>query len=125
MDELNEYVEGPPEISQSLNPEKNIAISAAKSLFSRIEPVIARDKDNMCGVVVWCLTSSTNNNVQYHMDYAELFRYETNQIHPPLYGGIVQLSPFESGEMEGGDFMLNTDGINHYRKFGYKGTYIF
>ena len=44
-------------------------------------------------------------------------------IHPPIYGGTCHLSPFQSGDMSGGDFMVNLGGIEHYKKFGYKGMY--
>jgi hypothetical protein len=47
------------------------------------------------------------------------YRYETNIIHPPLYAGTAHLSPPEV-MMRGGHFMVNTNGIDHYRKFGYK-----
>ena len=54
------------------------------------------------------------------IDYAELFRYETGVIHPPVLAGTCHLSPVAEGEMQGGDFMVNGQGIEHYRKFGYK-----
>jgi hypothetical protein len=61
--------------------------------------------------------------VQYHIDYAELYRYETNVIYPPLYAGTCQVSPVHGDEdMVGGDFQANVRGIEHYRQFGYKGT---
>lgn len=37
-----------------------------------------------------------------------------------MLAGTCHLSPIEDNEMEGGEFMVNTEGINHYRKFGYK-----
>jgi hypothetical protein len=58
---------------------------------------------------------------QYHIDYAELYRYETNVIHPPLYAGTCHVSPIGPGDMEGGDFCAHVGGLDHYRKFGYKG----
>lgn len=38
-----------------------------------------------------------------------------------MYAGTMQISPFECGEMVGGDFCVNTDGLEHYKRFGYKG----
>ena len=85
------------------------------------------------GTVVWCLCSTKHSSVEYHIDYAELYRYETNVIHPPLYAGTAHVSPLntstvyddftgqEKGAMKGGSFCVNTDGLNHYQKFGYKG----
>jgi len=77
------------------------------------------------GTAVWCLCSDETDSVQYHIDYAELYRYETNIIYPPLYAGTCQVSPINGPEdMEGGDFQANVTGVEHYRRFGYKGTEI-
>ena len=96
---------------------------------------------------MWCLTSGVNSNVVYHIDYAELYRYvlvvthcihvlchhhlcamysyETNIIHPPLVGGVYHLSPFLTSEdMRGGQFLMNVEGLEHYKKFGYKGRFL-
>ena len=71
---------------------------------------------------VWCLSSGVTNEVEYHIDYAELYRYETHIIQPPLFAGTCHLSPFTSNnDMIGGDFMANIRGLDHYLKFGYKG----
>ncbi len=83
---------------------------------------------------MWCLASGLTNQVEYHIDYAELYRftlpglpchifcrYETNIIHPPLYAGTCQVSPLAAGEMIGGDFYANSRGLDHYKEFGYKG----
>lgn len=76
----------------------------------------------MLGTAVWCLCSDETDSVQYHIDYAELYRYETNVIYPPMYAGTCQLSPVHSEEdMIGGDFQANIGGVEHYRRFGYKG----
>ena len=63
--------------------------------------------------------------VEYHIDYAELYRYETNIIHPPLYAGTVQVSPLGTQSitqanktMEGGSFLVNTAGLEHYKRLG-------
>ncbi len=97
-----------------------MALEAVRRLvFERGAGVIGSDRDRIHGTVVWCLSSGLENEVQYHIDYAELFRYETNVIHPPLYAGTCQVSPFAEkladgrvglGKMEGGDFMANTSG---------------
>ena len=74
------------------------------------------------GTAVWCLCSDETDSVQYHIDYAELYRYETNVIYPPLYAGTCQVAPLSGDEdMVGGDFQANVQGIEHYRHFGYKG----
>jgi hypothetical protein len=79
------------------------------------------------GTVVWSLCSSLSSSVEYHIDYAELYRYETNIIHPPLYAGTVHVSPLgmtpqtPENSMGGGAFCVNTFGLDHYKDFGYKG----
>lgn len=85
------------------------------------------DSPRIHGTVVWSLCSSVSSKVEYHIDYAELYRYETNIIHPPLYAGTVQVSPLGTSPvssenfMKGGAFLVNTSGLDHYKKFGYKG----
>jgi hypothetical protein len=67
------------------------------------------------------LASGLTNEVEYHIDYAELYRYETNIIQPPLFAGTFHVSPFHNSEdIVGGDFMVNIKGLEHYKKFGYK-----
>ena len=58
--------------------------------------------------------------VPYHIDYAELYRYETNVIYPPIYAGTIQVTPVQDGEMRGGHFAANVRGLDHYKEFGYK-----
>jgi hypothetical protein len=66
--------------------------------------------------------SGEEDSVQYHVDYAELYRYETGIIHTPALAGTIHLSPIAEGGMEGGEFMCNSEGVEHYRRFGYKGN---
>ena len=98
------------------------------------------------GVAVWALSSKPGNSVSYHIDYAELLRYEYNVTVPPLYAGTIQCSPLihanaattttaiESndcirdkeveetyGIMRGGEFCVNLGGLDHYVEHGYKG----
>ena len=73
---------------------------------------------DMLGVGVWWLASEVGSRgVAYHMDYAELVRYEHNLIVPPLFGAVLHCS---DADLDGGDFIINTQGLEHYRKFGYK-----
>ena len=102
------------------SPSRAMALEAVRRLvFERGADVIGTDRERIHGTVVWCLSSDQENEVQYHIDYAELFRYETNVIHPPLYAGTCHVSPFAAtladgrpglGRMEGGDFMANSSG---------------
>jgi hypothetical protein len=93
------------------------------------------------GVAVWALSSKSGNSVSYHIDYAELLRYEYNVTVPPLWAGTIQCSPLihanatiESNDcncgkevketyeiMRGGEFGVNLGGLDHYAKHGYKG----
>ena len=78
------------------------------------------------GVAIWMLSSSVGSAVDYHMDYYELLRIEHNLIVPPIYGGVVHCTPSPSTSSDGhsgivgGDFWINTNGIENYRRFGYK-----
>jgi len=104
-----------------VEPERAFATCATYSLvMQRARGLIGKDLEHIHGTAVWCLGSGVTNSVEYHIDYAELYRYETNVIHPPLYAGTVQVTPLGAGAMEGGDFCVNTGGIAHYAKFGYK-----
>jgi hypothetical protein len=77
------------------------------------------------GVAVWALSSRPGCSVQYHIDYAELLRYEYNVTVPPLWAGTAQCSPLNDhnkNNMEGGEFCVNLDGLQHYAEHGYKGA---
>ena len=95
-------------------------------------------KNIIHGIGVWSLSSSTSQNVPYHIDYAEYIRYKYNIVVPPLYAGTVQctrqycqcgrkaLEKNVSNQnntlfMKGGDFALNLNGWDHYELYGYKG----
>eukprot|EP01038_Epipyxis_sp_PR26KG_P009581 gene9581-12905_t len=106
------------------NPEKALALIATRSLvFNAGKSLVGPDYNAIHGTAVWCLTSDISDSVNYHIDYAELYRYETNEIHPPLYAGTCHVSPISSevGDIKGGEFRVNKTGLDHYRKYGYKG----
>mmetsp|Transcript_23602 Transcript_23602/g.40104 ORF Transcript_23602/g.40104 Transcript_23602/m.40104 type:complete len:369 (-) Transcript_23602:124-1230(-) len=111
------WAEGSP-----TSKEKAISLMVYRSYYSQQgAECLYKDKEKIHGVAVWCLSSGVSNEVQYHIDYAELYRYETNIIHPPLYAGTCQLSPLKGKDMIGGDFYANMSGLDHYKEFGYKG----
>lgn len=99
-------------------------VSVRSLIINKGSNLIGKDMSSIHGTVVWCLSSGLTNSVEYHIDYAELYRYETNIIHPPLYAGTCQLSPIADGSMAGGEFRANIGGINHYKKHGYKGKLV-
>ena len=77
------------------------------------------------GVAVWALSSNVGNSVQYHIDYAELLRYEYNVTVPPLWAGTIQCSKLwndQSQTISGGEFCVNLRGLDHYSEHGYKGN---
>ena len=117
---LNEQVN--PEVlwSEGKHQQALGLVTTRALIFERGLGVLKNDVDSIHGTAVWCLSSGVTQNVEYHIDYAELFRYETNTIHPPLYAGTCQVSPLETGEMQGGDFCANMRGLEHYRRYGYK-----
>mmetsp|Transcript_38925 Transcript_38925/g.81426 ORF Transcript_38925/g.81426 Transcript_38925/m.81426 type:complete len:636 (-) Transcript_38925:49-1956(-) len=95
------------------------------------------------GVAVWALSSSPGQSVSYHIDYAELLRYEYNVTVPPLWAGTVHCSALwndrgsssdnqcnnllpeshsDQNCMKGGEFCVNLRGLDHYAENGYKGN---
>ena len=101
--------------------QRAMAKCAVKYLYlRRAGGAISADWSKIHGVAVWCLSSGVGSQVEYHIDYAELFRYETNIIYPPLYAGTLQLTPIEDGGMIGGMFAANMRGLDHYSEYGYK-----
>lgn len=70
------------------------------------------------GVAVWALASQ-EQPVCYHVDYAELIRYEHNIMATPLWAGTLQCT--RDFILEGGQFAVNLQGIQHYLQYGYKG----
>jgi hypothetical protein len=76
------------------------------------------DPAEIHGVAVWALRSNPSSQVSYHIDYAELIRYETNVVAPPLWAGTLHCAPHC---IEGGAFAVNLQGLPHYQRHGYKG----
>jgi hypothetical protein len=70
------------------------------------------------GVAVWGLASCETNKVRYHVDYAELIRYEHNVLVPPILAGTLHCT---FGTVGGGAFGVNLGGWKHYETHGYKG----
>lgn len=90
------------------------------------------------GVAVWVIASDCEDETEYHLDYAEMVRYETNVVFPPIYGATLHVSPLLNDErcqpqppqetaagaaiarFDGGGFHVNTRGLAHYQQYGYK-----
>jgi hypothetical protein len=70
------------------------------------------------GVAIWGLKAKVGTSVDYHLDYAEQVRYQYNIINPPLLAGTLQCT---KDKIEGGNFLVSLDGIDHYKRHGYKG----
>ena len=91
---------------------------------STTDPSIVMDAH---GIAIWALASEIGSEVPYHMDYAELLRYETGMIVPPILAGTWHCtnnqhhSPHAS--FRGGDYCVvaRGNGFDHYQKHGYKG----
>uniref|UniRef100_H3H1X5 Uncharacterized protein n=1 Tax=Phytophthora ramorum TaxID=164328 RepID=H3H1X5_PHYRM len=95
--------------------------------------ITKKDWERTHGVAVWVIASDCNDETEYHLDYAEQVRYETNVIFPPIYGATLHVSPLhndgetatmnearETSSFEGGGFYVNLTGLSHYDKYGYK-----
>ncbi|POM74505.1 Hypothetical protein PHPALM_8538 [Phytophthora palmivora] len=91
------------------------------------------DWERTHGVAVWVIASDCNDETEYHLDYAEQVRYETNVVFPPIYGATLHVSPLHSNDetgtlnqgretssFDGGGFHVNLTGLSHYDKYGYK-----
>ncbi|KAF1779706.1 hypothetical protein GQ600_25869 [Phytophthora cactorum] len=87
------------------------------------------------GVAVWVIASDCDDETEYHLDYAEQVRYETNVIFPPIYGATLHVSPLhnevndkgaatnqvrETSSFEGGGFHVNLQDCRTNDKYGYK-----
>jgi hypothetical protein len=115
------------ELWASGQAQKALSLVATRSLLVTHGNVHSDSSllERIDGTAVWCLTSSEKAFVQYHLDYAELYRYETNNIIPPILAGTCHVSPIDGPEdMEGGAFRANVNGIEHYRQWGYKGRLV-
>jgi hypothetical protein len=113
-----------PEDIFASDPIRAVALKATRELVYK-KGLYQKDLQHLlkvtAGTAVWCLVSGVDDEVRYHIDYAELYRYETGIIHIPCIAGTIHLSPLNEDDIEGGVFMVTTEGIDHYRKFGYKG----
>lgn len=74
--------------------------------------------DNIHGVAVWALASQ-KQPVCYHVDHAELIRFEHNIVVTPLFAGTLQCT--RPLLLKGGQFAVNIQGMEHYVRHGYKG----
>ena len=77
------------------------------------------DLDQLHGVAVWSLGATEGSQVPYHLDYAEQIRYETNRIVPPILAGTLQCT--RTSSMVGGTYCAHVEGLEHYKRHGYKG----
>jgi hypothetical protein len=67
------------------------------------------------GVAIWAWSAEVGSQVSCHLDYAEQICYESNVIVPPLLAGTPQCT---QSKLEGGDFMVSFQGIQHYQMHG-------
>ena len=84
--------------------------------------IIRPDLRHVHGFSVWGVSGELGSETRYHLDYAEIYRRETNIIVPPLHAATVQVSPVTSDQVEGGTFGAHTAGLAHYATHGYKAS---
>ena len=80
--------------------------------------------DEAHGIAIWALASEIGSEVPYHIDYAELLRYETGIIVPPIIAGTWHCTRNPNQNyFRGGDYCVvsRENGLDHYHKHGYKG----
>lgn len=97
----------------------DLAIRACRAYFmERLGHLLRPEMDQKVhGIAVWGISSVKGQAVEYHVDYAEMHRYRTNVIYPPLYGATLHVT---KAKVSGGDLHVNKLGLEHYRKVGYK-----
>ena len=100
-------------------------MSTLRSLFARGAGELLRDDlEHVHGFSVWAVIGGVGFETAYHVDYAEMYRRETNVIRPPVHALTLQVSPLpeglEPGAVVGGTFGAHVDGLEHYRRTGYK-----
>ncbi|TYZ50831.1 hypothetical protein PybrP1_003163 [[Pythium] brassicae (nom. inval.)] len=139
------------EVRSEEHERRALARRAARELLveNAATVVSAADWDAAHGVAVWVIASDCDDETEYHLDYAELVRYETNVIVPPVYGATLHVSPLRNADVgcssesgaeraslaaetadeqplnelpvfEGGAFYVNRRGLAHYEQYGYK-----
>jgi len=92
-------------------------------------PLLDRnDLVDIHGFMLWSLCGGEQSAVSYHIDYAEAIRHTTGIITPPLLGAVLHASELCSEgtnrSMDGGSLAINTRGLDHYREWGYKATFM-
>ena len=112
----------PEESTLSDENRRYMAGAAVHSFFrQRCANLISKDWNNAHGVSVWVIASDVGDSVQYHIDYAEMFRFQTNIIYPPIYGATLHLTPpSQDTKIQGGSFHANAAGLEHYKEYKYK-----
>mmetsp|Transcript_29466 Transcript_29466/g.33902 ORF Transcript_29466/g.33902 Transcript_29466/m.33902 type:complete len:485 (-) Transcript_29466:22-1476(-) len=122
---LIDYHNGEPNIGKSMEKVQHaLAVMVVRQfLLNKNAPVRRFLSDDIAsgaihGVGVWALSSCIDTQVEYHIDYAEMIRYEHNIIIPPMYGGTLHCT---RGKIGGGEFCVNNRGLEHYELHGYKG----
>ena len=64
-----------PDVLFETNPELAIGVISARKLpFGVANGLLCNDRKSIHGTVVWCLMSTGSQTVEYHIDYAELYR---------------------------------------------------
>ena len=102
-----------------MSDRRYLAAAAVHAFFrERCANLVANDWKDVHGVSVWVIASDVGDSVQYHIDYAEMLRFQTNVIYPPMYGATLHLTPTQ--DMLGGEYYANLAGLDHYREFKYK-----
>jgi len=88
--------------------QDDLALRAAAAFVAHAQTVgVCKDdhSEQYHGVAVWALAAGVGSRVPYHLDYAELLRYETGTIVPPAVAGTWQVTSCQNS-MVGGDFCV-------------------
>ena len=101
---------------------ETLAATLLQEFYSTARDLLKPDLSKIHGFSVWAVVGGPNTETAYHIDYAEVFRRQTNVIIPPIHAATLQVAPIEEGDTQvlGGKFGANSGGLEHYRKLGYK-----
>ena len=101
---------------------ESLAERVLKSFWKRSAAALLRDDlKHVHGFGIWAVVGGVGFTTAYHLDYAEVYRRQTNVIRPPMHAATLQVSPLPPGSaVAGGTFGAHLDGLEHYRAHGYK-----
>ena len=109
--------------------ERGLAARMVREVWLRgaaSQELLAPELHRVHGFALWVNAASQGEACEYHLDYAEMYRRRRGILHPPILASTVHVTDFDSsgGGMVGGEFGVNTGGLEHYLRFGHHGIHV-